>query len=228
MRHRFWLAFALIAACAAERPRKATPPAPSQVMSPIRMALAVPGATVSASSPALQGVRTAVTSANGDYIIPFLPAGDYEVAFELQGFRTVTRKVSVNMAATQTLDVTLAVAQLAETITVTGQASEIVADGDDRGELQERSARAAAGRPRTERRRAARAGGGRQRPERQHHDLGRACRSRASIWSTASSSTRTCAARRSTSSSKTRFRRRRSRPARSRRSTAASAAAWST
>src|SRR5436189_1579072 len=69
--------------------------------------LAVPGATVTAASPALQGVRTAVTSANGDYIIPFLPAGDYDVTFELQGFRTVTQKITVNMAATHPLDVTL-------------------------------------------------------------------------------------------------------------------------
>src|SRR5881392_1263037 len=61
--------------------------------------LAVPGATVTATSPALQGVRTAVTSANGDYIIPFLPAGDYEVTFELQGFKTVKRpNVPVKMA----------------------------------------------------------------------------------------------------------------------------------
>src|SRR5262249_55470255 len=87
--------------------------------------LPVPGATVTAASPALQGVRAAVTSANGDYIIPFLPAGDYEVTFELQGFRTVTQKLTVNMAATHPLDVTLTVAQLAESITVTGNAGEI-------------------------------------------------------------------------------------------------------
>ena len=51
--------------------------------------LAVPGALVTVASSALQGVRTATTSTNGDYIIPFLPAGDYEVTFELQGFQTV-------------------------------------------------------------------------------------------------------------------------------------------
>src|SRR4030095_13190633 len=89
--------------------------------------LAVRGATVTAASPALQGVRTAVTSANGDYIIPFLPAGEYEVTVELQGFRTVTRKLNVSMAATHPLDVTLTVAQLAESITVTGNAGEIAA-----------------------------------------------------------------------------------------------------
>jgi len=46
----------------------------------------LPGVTVSVTSPALQGTRTAVTSGNGDYIVPFLPTGDYEVTFELAGF----------------------------------------------------------------------------------------------------------------------------------------------
>ena len=45
--------------------------------------LAVPGATVTLESSALQGSRTAQTSTNGDYIIPFLPAGEYTVTFSL-------------------------------------------------------------------------------------------------------------------------------------------------
>ena len=36
--------------------------------------LALPGVAVTAASPVLQGMRTAVTSVNGDDIIPFLPA----------------------------------------------------------------------------------------------------------------------------------------------------------
>src|SRR5438034_6244583 len=88
--------------------------------------LPVPGATVTVASPVLQGTRTAVTSTNGDYIVPFLPAGDYEVSFELQGFQTVKRtNVSVKMAETLSLDVTLPVAAIAESITVTGQSPEI-------------------------------------------------------------------------------------------------------
>lgn len=34
----------------------------------------LPGVTVTVSSPSLQGVRMAVTSANGDYTLPFLSA----------------------------------------------------------------------------------------------------------------------------------------------------------
>jgi len=55
--------------------------------------LAVPGATVTLESPALQGSRTAQTSTNGDYIVPFLPAGDYTVTFELTGFQRQQKQV---------------------------------------------------------------------------------------------------------------------------------------
>src|SRR5262245_56195133 len=126
MLHRLWLAWALVLAVVAGAAAQGNPTGTISGHVADPDGLAVPGAPCSAASPALQGVRTAVTSANGDYIIPFLPAGDYDLTFELQGFRTVTRKISVKMAETLTLDVTLAVAQVAETITVTGQAGEIV------------------------------------------------------------------------------------------------------
>ena len=126
MFHRLLMAFALTLATVAGAAAQGNPTGTVSGHVADPDGLAVPGATVTASSPALQGVRTAVTSANGDYIIPFLPAGEYDVTFELQGFRTVTRQVSVKMAATHSIDVTLAVAALAESITVTGQASEIV------------------------------------------------------------------------------------------------------
>ena len=63
--------------------------------------LVLPGVTVTATSPALQGSRTVVTSANGDFIIPFLPPGEYLVVFELPSFRTTEQKIGVAMAETQ-------------------------------------------------------------------------------------------------------------------------------
>lgn len=86
--------------------------------------LVLPGVTVTVSSPVLQGVRSAVTSANGDYFIPFLPAGDYEVTFELQGFATLKQTVSLKMADTLPVNVTLKVATVSETVTVTGSMSD--------------------------------------------------------------------------------------------------------
>ena len=48
--------------------------------------LAVPGVTVTVTSPSLQGPRTTVTDAAGGYVLRVLPPGDYEVKFELAGF----------------------------------------------------------------------------------------------------------------------------------------------
>jgi hypothetical protein len=85
--------------------------------------LALPGVTVTASSVALQGVRTTVSSDNGDYIIPFLPPGSYTVTFALQGFNTLTREnLAVQIAETLQIDARMAIAGIAETVQVTGSA----------------------------------------------------------------------------------------------------------
>jgi len=88
--------------------------------------LALPGVTITVASPVLQGVRTAVSSGNGDYIIPFLPPGDYTVTYELAGFQTVKRSpVQVEIGATIPVNIKMSLASITETVTVTGQSSEI-------------------------------------------------------------------------------------------------------
>jgi hypothetical protein len=84
---------------------------------------AVPGATVTATSPNLQGERTVVTSAYGDYSIPLLPPGDYVVSVELSGFQTVQRKTALAPTQTIALDVTLSVGGVTESVTVTAEGS---------------------------------------------------------------------------------------------------------
>ncbi len=84
--------------------------------------LAVPGVTVTAESPALQGARSAVTSANGDYIFAFLPPGDYTVAFELTGFAALKQSVRVAAGAAVPLNATMALPSVTETVTVVSQA----------------------------------------------------------------------------------------------------------
>src|SRR5262245_62297920 len=96
MLHRLWLAWALVLAVVAGAAAQGNPTGTISGHVADPDGLAVPGATVTAAAPALQGVRTAVTSAHGDYIIPFLPAGQYEVNVALQGFRPVTRKLCSN------------------------------------------------------------------------------------------------------------------------------------
>jgi hypothetical protein len=85
--------------------------------------LAMPGVTVTVASPALQGTKTVVTSVNGDFMIPFLPPGDYTITFELQGFQTKKQTVGVAMAETATVSTALSVAAVTETVTVLGAAS---------------------------------------------------------------------------------------------------------
>lgn len=81
--------------------------------------LGMPGVNVTASSPALQGERSAVTSANGDYILPFLPPGQYTVRFAISGFRTAEKQVRIQVAETVPLDVGLVVEGVTETVVVT-------------------------------------------------------------------------------------------------------------
>jgi hypothetical protein len=85
--------------------------------------LPLPGVTVTVASAVLQGVRTAVTSENGDFMIPFLPAGEYSVTVEISGFQPQKQTISVAMAETQPLTVKLALATVQETVTVTGTMS---------------------------------------------------------------------------------------------------------
>src|SRR5262245_47599111 len=55
----------------------------------------LPGVTISATSPNLQGTRTAVSSESGDYLIALLPPGTYTVSFLLENFQTMERVYAV-------------------------------------------------------------------------------------------------------------------------------------
>ncbi len=82
----------------------------------------LPGATVTVTSPSLQGERVAVTTENGDYIFKGLPAGAYRIRFDMSGFGAVERQATVEMAQTSTANATMAVATIEESIVVTADA----------------------------------------------------------------------------------------------------------
>jgi hypothetical protein len=87
--------------------------------------LALPGATVEASSPALiTGTQTATTSSRGTYILSNLSPGRYTVTATRDGFKTVSRQnVEVSAGGTVTLDLTLPVGGVQETVLVTAEGS---------------------------------------------------------------------------------------------------------
>jgi outer membrane receptor protein involved in Fe transport len=81
---------------------------------------ALPGVLVTVTSPALQGARTATSSENGDYNIPLLPPGEYNVTFELESFLAPERSIKVSAAQNLRLDAEMAQATVSEEIVVTG------------------------------------------------------------------------------------------------------------
>ncbi|MBD3852308.1 MAG: TonB-dependent receptor [Acidobacteria bacterium] len=81
----------------------------------------MPGVTVSVTSPALQGQMSTVTNVQGDYKIPFLPAGDYNVQFDLAEFSTLEYNVRISTNQPRTLDAIMYPEAMQEEILVTGQ-----------------------------------------------------------------------------------------------------------
>jgi hypothetical protein len=88
---------------------------------------ALPGVTVTLSSPALQlGQVTDVTNAEGHYRFTQLPLGTYQVRYELSGFQPLLREgLLLSQGFAAKVDVSLKIGSVQETITVTG-ASPIV------------------------------------------------------------------------------------------------------
>jgi hypothetical protein len=82
----------------------------------------LPGVTVTATSPALIQPQVQVTGEDGTYRMIALPAGVYDLNFDLPGFTTLRRSgIRVVINQTLTVDAQLQVATLQETVTVTGE-----------------------------------------------------------------------------------------------------------
>jgi hypothetical protein len=86
----------------------------------------LPGVTVTATSPAMQGERTVVTDTEGAYIFRGLPPGTYRVRMTLAGFGDVERSVVVALGAAATLNAQMSVAAVTETLEVTAEAPSVL------------------------------------------------------------------------------------------------------
>ena len=81
----------------------------------------LPGVTVTVTSPALIGTRSAVTEADGRFLFPSLPSGAYKVVYELQGFRqNVRENIQVVLGQTISVDAQMQIGGLTENVVVTG------------------------------------------------------------------------------------------------------------
>ncbi len=81
----------------------------------------VPGVTVTVTSPALQGPRSTVTDAQGSFSLRSLPAGDYELTFELSGFRTIKQNSALPLGLTLERNVTIHPADVEIGVTVAAE-----------------------------------------------------------------------------------------------------------
>jgi hypothetical protein len=85
---------------------------------------ALPGVSVMARAKQTGVTQLTVSGAEGDWRLSALPGGQYEVTFELDGFKRVVRQaVTVEAATTRSVPVTLEVGGLAETVQVTADAA---------------------------------------------------------------------------------------------------------
>jgi hypothetical protein len=96
------------------------------------------GAQVKARNTATAHTGAAITADDGGYVIPELPAGEYEVTVEAKDLAPVTLHVIVNVGADTSLDFTLAkVASAATQITVTATAPLVDTSRDVLGQIVE-------------------------------------------------------------------------------------------
>src|ERR687891_517581 len=69
--------------------------------------VAVPGATVTLTSPSLQGERMTTTGPSGAYQFSALPAGDYTLTFSKDGLAPLSMSTRVHSAQTSRADMTM-------------------------------------------------------------------------------------------------------------------------
>lgn len=118
-----WVAVALLAALPALAAAQATTGTIRGIVRDQQGGV-VPGVTIAVRQTDTNVVRTAVTGAQGEYLVANLPTGNYEVTAELTGFSRFLRS-GITLAVNQdaVVDVTLAPGGLTETVAVTADAS---------------------------------------------------------------------------------------------------------
>lgn len=81
---------------------------------------ALPGVSIEARSPNLQGMRTALTIQNGYFLFPLLPVGKYTLTYNLGGFNSLIQEnVLVRLGQVISIKVTMQLLEIKEEIVVT-------------------------------------------------------------------------------------------------------------
>ena len=95
---------------------------------------AIPEAAVTVTNAATGLVRTTKTSAEGDYVFPLLPPGNYSVSVAASGFKTQTStNISVEVASTRTVNIRLQIGEASQTVTIEATAELLQTDSATNG-----------------------------------------------------------------------------------------------
>ncbi|HEY8997076.1 MAG TPA: TonB-dependent receptor, partial [Edaphobacter sp.] len=96
----------------------------------------IPGVTIKVTNVATGVVSTRQTNDNGDYEVPALRVGQYNVEATKDGFGTSrATDISVSVAARQRIDLTLNVSGTSETVEVSGVQLQMETDTSQRGQI---------------------------------------------------------------------------------------------
>ncbi|MGA7990720.1 MAG: carboxypeptidase regulatory-like domain-containing protein [Thermoanaerobaculia bacterium] len=85
----------------------------------------LPGVSVTAKSPNLQGSRTTVTNVNGDFSFANLPPGDYTITYSLSGFTDVVKNVRLGASQQVVLDAQMSLAGVSASAVVVAQSETV-------------------------------------------------------------------------------------------------------
>jgi len=95
----------------------------------------LPGASITVKHLATNATRTIVTEGDGNFLIPFLPVGAYEVTGELSGFQNAVRRIALEVDQRVRVDLVLQVGGIAETATVVGEVPLVETSTSDIGTI---------------------------------------------------------------------------------------------
>jgi outer membrane receptor protein involved in Fe transport len=113
--------FALALACAASSSAQGVQTGTIRGTVKDQQGLPLPGATITATSPALQGERTAVTDTDGAFLIRAVPPGTYHLKVEMSGMATVEKAADVPLGGVAQMDLSMTLSQVQESVTVSGE-----------------------------------------------------------------------------------------------------------
>ena len=97
----------------------------------------VPGVSITATHIATNVSRTVLSDEVGNYVIPLLAVGDYDVAAELAGFRKAIRRVTLGVDQRARIDIILQVGAVTEETSITEEAPLVKVDSSDIGTIVE-------------------------------------------------------------------------------------------